>query len=71
MMGVMTQHNEQLTLLDTLPGTRPGTRQAANLQSVQVVSTRFQLSRSTRERGLRHVAEIRQMLAERSTAKAA
>ena len=29
---------------------------------------RFRLSRDTRERGLRHVAEIRQMLAERSTA---
>ena len=30
------------------------------------VPTRFLLSRETRERGLRHVAEIRRMLAERS-----
>ena len=29
------------------------------------VSARFQLSQETRQRGLRHVAEIRQMLAER------
>lgn len=30
------------------------------------VTPRFRLSRDTRERGLRHVAEIRQMLAERA-----
>jgi hypothetical protein len=30
------------------------------------VTPRFRLSRETRERGLRHVAEIRQMLAERA-----
>ncbi|HYN34441.1 MAG TPA: hypothetical protein VES40_17585 [Ilumatobacteraceae bacterium] len=30
------------------------------------VTARFRLSRDTRERGLRHVAEIRQMLAERA-----
>jgi hypothetical protein len=32
------------------------------------VTPRFRLSRETRERGLRHVAEIRRMLAERSPA---
>ena len=32
------------------------------------VTARFRLSRDTRERGLRHVAEIRRMLAERATA---
>jgi hypothetical protein len=32
------------------------------------VTDRFRLSRDTRERGLRHVAEIRRMLAERSDA---
>jgi hypothetical protein len=32
------------------------------------VIPRFRLSRETRERGLRHVAEIRRMLAERSPA---
>lgn len=30
------------------------------------VNPRFLLSRDTRERGLRHIAEIRRMLAERS-----
>jgi hypothetical protein len=30
------------------------------------VTARFRLSRETRERGLRHVAEIRRMLAERA-----
>lgn len=32
------------------------------------VTPRFRLSQATRERGLRHVAEIRQMLAERAEA---
>jgi hypothetical protein len=32
------------------------------------VTARFRLSRDTRERGLRHVAEIRRMLAERADA---
>ncbi len=32
------------------------------------VTARFRLTRETRERGLRHVAEIRRMLAERSDA---
>jgi len=32
------------------------------------VTPRFRLSKDTRERGLRHVAEIRQMLAERADA---
>jgi hypothetical protein len=35
------------------------------------VTARFRLSRETRERGLRHVAEIRRMLAERSDTSAA
>ena len=30
------------------------------------VKARFQLSKSTRERGLRHIAEIRQQLADRA-----
>jgi hypothetical protein len=34
------------------------------------VTPRFRLSRDTRERGLRHVAEIRQMLAEKSAVPA-
>jgi hypothetical protein len=32
----------------------------------EAVTARFRLSRETRERGLRHVAEIRRMLAERA-----
>ena len=43
---------EQLTLLPALPTTS--------------TPARFRLSKDTRERGLRHVAEIRQMLAARS-----
>jgi hypothetical protein len=35
------------------------------------VTPRFRLSRETRERGLRHVAEIRRMLAERAEVNAA
>jgi hypothetical protein len=35
------------------------------------VTPRFRLSRETRERGLRHVAEIRAMLAERAGAAGA
>jgi hypothetical protein len=34
------------------------------------VTARFRLSRETRERGLRHVAEIRQLLADRADATA-
>lgn len=46
---------EQLTLLPSLAPNRG-------------VTARFRLSKDTRERGLRHVAEIRQILAERSGA---
>lgn len=49
-----TGDGEQLTLLPTLASSD--------------VSPRFRLSRATRERGLRHVAEIRRMLAERQQA---
>ena len=59
MMGPMTSttrtqlpSTEQLTLLPALPTTS--------------TPARFRLSKDTRERGLRHVAEIRQMLAARS-----
>lgn len=47
---------EQLTLLPSLASPS--------------VSPRFRLSKDTRERGLRHVAEIRRMLAERQSADA-
>lgn len=46
---------------------------AADVESEQLtllpntdVTARFRLSQDTRERGLRHVAEIRRMLAERA-----
>ncbi|NND75017.1 MAG: hypothetical protein HKN44_08425 [Ilumatobacter sp.] len=45
--------------------------QQLTLLPTSTVSARFQLSRATRERGLRHVAEIRQLLAERQAAQAA
>jgi hypothetical protein len=35
------------------------------LLASSTVSPRFQLSKDTRERGLRHIAEIRQLLANR------
>ncbi len=53
------------------PATRtplPSAEQLTLLPSAVAPTTpaRFRLSRDTRERGLRHVAEIRQMLASRS-----
>ena len=47
---------QQLTLL---PDLAPSSK----------VSARFMLSRDTRELGMRHVAEIRQLLAERKAAR--
>ena len=46
----------------------PSTEQLTLLPSAVAPSTpaRFRLSKDTRERGLRHVAEIRQMLAARA-----
>jgi hypothetical protein len=43
----------------------PSTEQLTLLPATSTPA-RFRLSRDTRERGLRHVAEIRQMLAARS-----
>ena len=43
--------------------------QQLTLLPTSPVDVRFQLSKATRERGLRHVAEIRQMLAERQVAR--
>lgn len=43
--------------------------QQLTLLPTSPVDVRFQLSRATRERGLKHVAEIRQMLAERQAAR--
>jgi hypothetical protein len=41
------------------------------LLAPSTVNPRFQLSKDTRERGLRHIAEIRQLLAGHDTPKAA
>jgi hypothetical protein len=46
--------------------TTPSTAEQLTLLPNDSVTPRFRLSRETRERGLRHVAEIRRMLAERS-----
>ena len=43
------------------------TAEQLSLLPNDAVTARFRLSRDTRERGLRHVAEIRRMLAERAT----
>jgi hypothetical protein len=43
----------------------PSTEQLTLLPATSIPA-RFRLSKDTRERGLRHVAEIRQMLAARS-----
>ena len=43
--------------------------QQLTLLPTSPVDVRFQLSKATRERGLKHVAEIRQMLAERQAAR--
>ncbi len=40
-----------------------------DVSSVPTVSVRFQLSQDTREIGRRHIAEIRQVLAERQAAR--
>jgi hypothetical protein len=41
----------------------------SDVSSVPTVSVRFQLSQDTREIGRRHIAEIRQVLAERQVAR--
>jgi hypothetical protein len=41
----------------------------SDVSSVPTVSVRFQLSQDTREIGRRHIAEIRQVLAERQAAR--
>jgi hypothetical protein len=46
--------------------TTPSAAEQLTLLPNDSVTPRFRLSRETRERGLRHVAEIRRMLAERS-----
>jgi len=63
----MTSTAASTTVRDTV-----GTEQLTLLPSLASpsVSPRFRLSRDTRERGLRHVAEIRRMLAERQSSDA-
>lgn len=43
--------------------------QQLTLLPTSTVDVRFQLSKATRESGLKHIAEIRQMLAERQAAR--
>lgn len=62
----MTSTAASTTVRDSSPAT-VGAEQLTLLPSLasSAVSPRFRLSRDTRERGLRHVAEIRRMLADR------
>ena len=53
----------------TIAGTAQQLTLLPDLAPAPNVSTRFLLSQDTRELGLRHVAEIRQMLAERKAAR--
>ncbi len=55
------------TMITKSTATQPNPEQLTLLPN-DSVTARFRLSRDTRERGLRHVAEIRRMLAERSGA---
>jgi hypothetical protein len=57
MITAVTAQPEQIAI---------GSEQLTLLPS-STINARFALSKSTRERGLRHVAEIRQRLAERNT----
>ena len=53
--------------MNTRARTPPGaTAEQLTLLPASSTPARFRLSRDTRERGLRHVAEIRRMLAERA-----
>jgi hypothetical protein len=54
--------------MDTTTTSSTAGAEQLTLLPAATVPARFQLSRETRERGLRHVAEIRRMLAERSGA---
>jgi hypothetical protein len=51
--------------------TRTTAAEQLSLLPEPTAAARFRLSRDTRERGLRHVAEIRRMLADRSAAQPA
>jgi len=57
-----------MTNAATTRGTRDSRGEQLTLLPTSNVHARFLLSRATRERGLRHVAEIRQQLAERQAA---
>jgi hypothetical protein len=52
--------------MDTTTTSSTTSAEQLTLLPAATVPARFLLSRETRERGLRHVAEIRRMLAERS-----
>lgn len=62
-------------MIDATSTSRPAAVAAAGPEQLTLLPTpstpaRFRLSRDTRERGLRHVAEIRAMLDQRRTADA-
>ncbi len=63
MMGTMTRTARITRPRMTLVDADAATNEQLTLLPTTSTPARFQLSRETRERGLRHVAEIRQMLA--------
>ncbi len=61
MMGSMKTSAESTTIMSPVV-------EQLTLLPTPSAPARFRLSKDTRERGLRHVAEIRQMLSERANA---
>ena len=66
-------HMSSITVSTTTTGTAPVSSgpEQLTLLAPSGVSARFQLSHDTRARGLRHIAEIRQMLAASTSDEAA
>ena len=60
-----------IVIMDTMhpSADRPTAAEQLSLLPTATTPARFRLSKDTRERGLRHVAEIRRMLAERAEAQ--
>jgi hypothetical protein len=66
MMGTMTTTARTTLRSSTQPDRDTSTAEQLTLLPTTQTPARFRLSQDTRERGLRHVAEIRKMLAART-----
>ena len=66
--GTLSQGIVKMGTMITTTTSSDAPAEQLTLLPATTVPARFLLSRDTRERGLRHVAEIRRMLAERSDA---